>query len=282
MLRPATPADRSALIALALAEDAAWSGAGAGDVSEEETGEYIDGYEPGAVFEHDGRVIGYAAADEAGKTMLLLDPGADYGPALDALAGWFAERGLHQVDTYAGDTERIAWFEAHGFAHLRSSFDLERDVDAPLAPAEWPDAVSVAPYRRGEEDEAVHALVYVDAAWGDVPGHSERALDSWRSMISSEYRGWVARDDGRPVGWVAGRVFGDGRGWVQQIAVARPARGRGLGRALLLHSLADLVAHGATTLALGVEAANEHALGLYRDVGFGVTREFRVYARPGA
>ena len=165
---------------------------------------------------------------------------------------------------------------------MRSSFDLERGTDAPLAPAAWPDGVAIAPYRRGEEDAAVHALVYVDAAWGDVPGHCERSLDSWRSMISPEYRGWVARADGRAVGWVAGRVFGDGRGWVQQIAVARAERGRGLGRALLLHSLADLVSHGATSLALGVEAANEHALGLYRDVGFGVTREFRVYARAGA
>ena len=101
-------------------------------------------------------------------------------------------------------------------------------------------------------------------------------------MISPEYRGWIARRAGRPVGWVAGRVFGDGRGWIQQLAVARPSRGLGLGRALLLHALADLHGAGATSYALGVEAANEHALGLYRDVGFAVTREFRVYARTSA
>lgn len=279
MLRPVTPADRSALIAIALAEDAAWSGAD--PVSEEETGEFIDAYEPGAVFERDGRVAGYAAAETGGKTMLLLDPGADPGPALEPLVAWLAERGHREVDTYAADVRRVAWLEAHGFAHLRSSFDLDRGLEPPVAAATWPEGVAVAPFRRGEEDEAVHALVYVDAAWADVPGHSERALDAWRSMISAEYRGWVARRDGRPVGWVAGRVYPDGRGWVQQLAVARAERGRGLGRALLLHSLADLVAHGATSLALGVEAANEHALGLYRDVGFHITREFRVYARAG-
>ena len=40
MLRPATPGDRPDLIALALAEDAAWSGEP--EVSPEEAGEFID------------------------------------------------------------------------------------------------------------------------------------------------------------------------------------------------------------------------------------------------
>jgi hypothetical protein len=73
MLRPATPADRPNLIALALAEDAAWSGAP--EVSAEEAGEFIDQYGPGVVFARDGRVAGYASAGEGGDTILLSDPG---------------------------------------------------------------------------------------------------------------------------------------------------------------------------------------------------------------
>ena len=73
-------------------------------------------------------------------------------------------------------------------------------------------------------------------------------------------------------------MFDDGRGWVEQLAVARSARGLGLGRALMLHSLAELLAGGATSLATGVEAENERALGLYRDIGFAVEREWRIYA----
>jgi hypothetical protein len=45
MIRPATPDDRPALIALGLAEDAAWSGAA--PVSAGEVGEFLDGCEPG-------------------------------------------------------------------------------------------------------------------------------------------------------------------------------------------------------------------------------------------
>ena len=280
MLRPATPADRPGLIALALAEDAAWSGAPA--VSSEEAGEFIDSHGPGVIFERDGRVAGYAAVGEGGESILLTDPGDPPEPALEALVAWLGERGHHEVDTYAGDVRRIAWLEAHGFTYRRSFFDLQRGIDAPLAPAVWPSGVAIARYRPGEDDDAVHALVYVDAAWGEVPGHTQLPLEAWRSMLTPDYRGWVARRDGRPVGWVVGRVFGDGRGWIEQLAVARSARGLGLGRALLLHSLAELRSRGATSLALGVQAANESAIGLYRDIGFEVAREWRVYAKATA
>ena len=279
MLRPATPADRPDLIALALAEDAAWSGVP--EVSAEEAGELIDRYRPGVIFERDGRVAGYAAVDEGGGTILLADPGDPVAP-LEALVAWLGERGHHEVDTYAADARRIEWLEAHGFVHRRSAFDLVRAIDPPPAPAVWPSGVAIARYRSGEDDVAVHTLIYVDAAWAEVPGHTERSLETWRSMIVPDYSGWVARRDGHAIGWVAGRVFDDGRGWVEQLAVARSARGLGLGRALMLHSLAELRSRGATSLATGVEAENEKALGLYLDVGFEVDREWRVYARPPA
>ena len=277
MLRPATPADRPALIALALAEDAAWSGSPA--VSADEVGEFVDGCGPGVIFERDGRVAGYAAAGDGSESILLVDPGDDPEPALEALVAWLGERGHHEVDSYARDARRIAWLEANGFTHRRSYFDLRRGLDPPLAPAVWPSGIAVARYRPGADEAAVHALIYVDAAWEEVPGHTRRSLESWRSMLTPEYRGWVARRETRLVGWVAGRVFDDGRGWVEQLAVARSARGGGLGRALLLHSLADLCSEGATSLATGVQGANEQATGLYRDVGFEVDREWRVYSR---
>ena len=279
MLRPATPSDRAALIALALAEDAAYSGAP--EVSEDEAGEFIDLFEPGVVYECDGRVAGYAA-ETGDKPLVLVDPAIDPAPALEALVPWLAERGHRRVDTYAGDARRIAWLSERGFSHERSTFDLHRGADPPPASPEWPRDVEVARYRRGDDDAAVHALIYVDAAWAEIAGHVSHPLEAWQAMIGPEYRGWVARRDGRPVGWVAGRVFDDGRGWIQQVAVARPERRRGLGRALLLHSLDELRSLGATSFALGVEAVNDGAVGLYLDIGFAVEREWRVYAKPAA
>jgi ribosomal protein S18 acetylase RimI-like enzyme len=277
MLRPATPADRPDLIALALAEDAAWTDAP--PVSEEEAGEFIDFAGPRVIFERDGRVAGYAVARDGGGTLVIVDPADDPGDALEALVAWLAERGRHEVDSYARDVRRIGWLEANGFTYRGSGFDLQRGADPPPASPIWPSGVAVGRYRPGDDDEAVHALVYVDAAWGEVPGHHERPLEAWRSGLKAESRGWLARRGERPVGWIVGRVFSDGRGWVDQIAVARSARGAGLGRALLLHSLADLRSAGATSFALGVQGSNESALRLYRGVGFALEREWRSYSR---
>jgi ribosomal protein S18 acetylase RimI-like enzyme len=278
MLRPATTADRPALIALALAEDAARSDAPA--VSADEVGEFIDSCEPGVVFERDGRAAGYAAAGEGDNTILLVDPGDSPDPALEALVAWLGERGHHEVTGYGRDSVRIAWLEAHGFIHQRSFFDLQRGTDPPPPPPVWPEGVAITRYRPGDDDQAIHTLIYVDAAWAEVPGHTQRSLETWRSALTPEHRGWIAHRDGSQVGWVAGRVFSDGRGWVEQLAVAQPARGRGLGRALLLHALTDLLKQGATAFALGVQGTNDNATGLYRNVGFEVEREWRVYA-PG-
>jgi len=274
-LRPATPEDRPLAIALGLAEDAAWSGAE--PVSEEEAAEFVDSYEPGVVFELEGRVAGYAGTREGGA-LLLADPAVAL-PAVEALVAWLGERGHRRIETYERDTERIAWLEAHGYRHLHSAFDLHRDVEPPPPAPQWPEAIELRRYDAAADAEAVHALIYVDAAWADVPGHVGRPLEKWRAGMAG-YRAWVARRDGRPVGMVAGRVFEDGRGWVEQLAVARDARGQGLGRALLLHSLIELAGQGATSLALGVQGANETAIRLYRDIGFRVDRAWRSYALP--
>jgi hypothetical protein len=114
MLRPTTAADRPELIALTLTEDAAWSGAP--EVSADEAGEFIDHHGLGVIFECDGRAAGYAAIRVGGGTTLLADPD-DPAAALEALVAWLGERGHHEVETYAGDTQRIAWLEAHGFTY---------------------------------------------------------------------------------------------------------------------------------------------------------------------
>jgi ribosomal protein S18 acetylase RimI-like enzyme len=149
-----------------------------------------------------------------------------------------------------------------------------------LPAAVFPAGVEVAPYRLGEADEAVHRMIYADAAWASVPGHADRDLDSWRQKERPCRSLFLARRDGRPVGWVSGRVLSSGRGYISTLAVAERERRRGLGRALLLHAFADLQPAGARGFALGVEAHNEGALGLYRSVGLEVEREWRIYATP--
>lgn len=270
-LRPATDADRDTVLALAVAEEAAWLGAA--ESSAAEIREWLDseGGVTGGVLSEDGRGFAQDGRHEAILIATAVEP-------VEALLLWLRERRRPlEVATHAGDAPRIAVFEANGLRHVRSAFTLARPAD-PVPPARFPDGVVVEPYRFGTDDAAVHRLMYVDAAWSAVEGHTNRDLEAWRSLESMSTTLLLARRDGRPVGWVCGRLLETGRGYVQTLAVARDERGGGLGRALLLHAFADLQAAGATDLGLGVEAANEQALGLYRSVGLTVEQEWRHYA----
>jgi ribosomal-protein-alanine N-acetyltransferase len=63
------------------------------------------------------------------------------------------------------------------------------------------------------------------------------------------------------------------------IAVAPPARGKGIGGALLASHLAALAAEGAKSLFLEVESDNQAALALYRRFDFREVGERKAYYR---
>jgi ribosomal protein S18 acetylase RimI-like enzyme len=279
-LRPATEADREAVLHLGVAEEAAWFGTA--EISAEEVGEWIDeegGVGPGVVAVDDaGRIRGFASPGRA-QAVVLADPARAEVLANELLPWLDGRRDVVELVTYAGDAARVAAFERHGLRHRRSSFSMERpESAAPPPPAEFPGGIAVAPYQLGDADEAVHRLIFVDAAWTSVAGHADRDLDSWREKERHCRSLFLARRDDRPVGWFSGRLLDNGRGYVSTLAVAVSDRGQGLGRALLLHGLADLQRAGARGLGLDVFAENGAALGLYRSVGLQIQREWRIYA----
>jgi ribosomal protein S18 acetylase RimI-like enzyme len=72
----------------------------------------------------------------------------------------------------------------------------------------------------------------------------------------------------------------NGGGYVGEIGVRRPWRGRGLGRALLLHSFAEFQRRGQTRVTLGVDAENPTgATKLYDSVGMHVEMESVVFEK---
>jgi ribosomal protein S18 acetylase RimI-like enzyme len=84
---------------------------------------------------------------------------------------------------------------------------------------------------------------------------------------------------------VAGVVVSDvldgaGLGWLSDVGVLAPFRGRGIGRALLLRAFADLRARGCDRVRLNVDAENTTgATRLYERAGMHVHREWRVFEK---
>ena len=180
-------------------------------------------------------------------------------------------RGLLGVWSHHTDPDRIALFERHGYQHVRTFLQLDRDLGPEVEPPEWPQGISVRTYRKGQDEAAVHAAG--EEAFRDHFRPTEMDLDGWIEFRFSrddlDLGLWfVAWDDEEVAGAVLSFETPIG-GYVDELFVRRPWRGRGLGRALLLQSCVELRRRGQLRAYLGVDSANPTgAMHLYESAGF--------------
>ena len=102
------------------------------------------------------------------------------------------------------------------------------------------------------------------SAFAGLPGWSDRRV---LDVLSRDVV-FVAREQGRPAGYVALRPATDGAIVVEQLLVAPGHERRGIGRRLLAHAEGYAIAERAPTLRIVVEEGNRPARSLYRRSGF--------------
>jgi mycothiol synthase len=92
---------------------------------------------------------------------------------------------------------------------------------------------------------------------------------------------WFLAQDGEKIaGALLGRVREAERGWVDQVAVLRPWRKRGLGTALLRQAFEAFHRRGITRVGLGVDGQSlTGAQRLYEQVGMQVTMRIGHYEK---
>src|SRR3712207_6787044 len=106
-------------------------------------------------------------------------------------------------------------------------------------------------------------------------GWNQTAAD-WRRFLALEPDGcFVAEHDGTPVGTTTTAVFGP-VAWIGMVLVDAPARGRGVGTALVRHALAALDRRGVPTVRLDATPLGQP---LYERLGF--TGQFRLSRYEG-
>jgi len=287
-LRAPNIGDLDAMSRVVDAQDTAWWGEPDGDVDDmrhelERVERALGSLDAGArVAIIDGELIGVALAVGHGQTSVAVDPGvAGASDARRTLFEWLTEFDDVQIEAPAQDAVRLADLASFGLLPYRSSFELERPGDViDLPQPQWPEGIVPVTFRLGIDDEELHTMIY--SFWTDVPGHTARPIDEWRSAILAGP--WfdadlvvIARsgDGGGPiVGCALGRTFNGDVGWVAQLGVAQSARGLGLGRAVLIEVCRRLSTKQPRIIGLGVEAENANALGLYRSIGMEVVREW--------
>ena len=275
-LRPPQPSDAPAVLELIVARDIADLGRPDYTLEDVRADWAAPGFEPERdawLVEEDGAAIGYALLDDRGAALVTVPPaneGRGVGTLLrEAAEARAIERGEALVRQYvpiANEAARTVLLAAGywpAFSYFRMRMDL---AGVPDPPAEVP----VRAFGRGTDDGPVHALV--EEAMTGVPGNEPRSLESWQ-LAKVEREGWdpslwlLHEDAGGLTGVVLCERWEDGIGYVDYLAVASRARGRGLGRAMLLHGLAALRTAGLGVAELSVQGENASATRLYESVG---------------
>jgi mycothiol synthase len=238
------------------------------------------------VAESHGTVVGCGWLLPRGEHALLDATGeAALEPLLDELEARAADLApmvravLHERDR-AGDV-----LAARGYRAIRASYDMEIALEPPPAPPSWPEGVTARTARPG--DEPVFWRVQQEA-FADHWGHHPRTYDEWSHLYGTvrpfDPELWLLTEQGsEPVGAAICErgIEGDEEtGWIHVVAVRRPWRGRGVGRALLAWSFGALAAVGMRRAALSVDAENTTgAVRLYERAGMRVSQRFTYWEK---
>jgi mycothiol synthase len=181
------------------------------------------------------------------------------------------------------DAERRASLDRRGFTAVRQYFEMEIDLADDLAAPTWPREMEARGYRPGIDDHAVHEADL--EAFAEHHLFEPRDYDEWRIFHADAPDAdvtlwWLAWEGDELAGFVI-PFAGDRGAVIGDLAVRRPWRGRGIGRALLLAAFATLRERGQNVARLTVDAQNvTDAVRVYEAAGMHVSRRFDVMERP--
>ncbi|MEU6245485.1 GNAT family N-acetyltransferase [Streptomyces sp. NPDC047024] len=286
--RPATPDDVPAIHALVTECERKLYGRGRSDAG----AVAADLVRPGLVMESDtvlvfgpgGRLVGRAWVDR--RSEVDVHPGHRGRGLGAALLGWTLARarqaGVDRVVQTVpdGDAGAVGLLRAYGYEPLVTAWLLEFALAAEPAVPEPPEGITARPFRPGD-GAATHVLV-------------QDAFDEWQER-RQPYEEWVAHTVERPVfapQWSALAFAGDqlvgaalaldvpgvGEGYLEQVAVRRDHRGRGIARLLLRHTFRAFHHAGLDACTLWTHS-DTGALDLYLRVGMTVRHSSTVFRK---
>ena len=258
-----------------------------------------------AAFTLDGQLVGYARTfqnpePESEVRCWLV---AEVHPAYrsdgleDALLDWGEERGQQRLLPMTHSSARVlrsglqdtqharqAQLEQRGFSIVRYFFRMQRDLSEPIPAVQLPGDLALRVYTP-ELDTAVFAAF--NEAFRDHWSFDPITAEEWQMFV-------VGRTSFRPdltyvvmageevAGFSINGVSpeenarrGRSEGWVEELAVRRPWRKRGVATALLCASLHAFKAEGLQYAMLGVDTQNlSGALRVYEHVGFNAIKRY--------
>jgi mycothiol synthase len=198
---------------------------------------------------------------------------------LELMESRLAEEGVQRIHswTVAGDARAEELFGSRGYREVRRFWEMRIELADEIPEPSVPVELFVE-----SEAESFHAAL--EESFSDHWEHEPESFDRWwtrqRKRANFDPSLWFVIKDGDEIAGVARNEARPPEGWVGALGVRAEWRGRGFGRALLLHSFHEFRRRGMTRAALGVDAANATgATYLYESVGMRAAEENVVWEK---
>ena len=178
-----------------------------------------------------------------------------------------AKRGIY---THVSDTashQKSILVEA-GYSIKKNIFNMHKELSGDQPEPELPTGFSIRTTVTGQDEPAIHTLVQEAFDWRV---RDPQPFDEWeefmiRSDIYNENLWFLAVKGGEIIGTCLCYKYSD-IGWIRQLAVQKPYRKLGIGRALLQRSFQAFKALGMPKAGLAVESVNANACHFYQTAG---------------
>lgn len=262
------------------------------------------------IVELDGRVVGYARVEWSDQTdgsrtfeqVCIVEPSVRGRGIGAALLAWGEARAReiaadepadcplwHGAGLWDADERGARLLRNHGYEPARTFFFMVRPTLDELGPVVVPEGFELRPVELADLRAIFEAggKAFRDH-WGAV--HDDDA--SFERFVGDPHTDpslFVVAYAGDEVAGAVLNVIDDDenglfdrrRGLLDSVFVRRPYRRRGLGRTIVLQSLALLRDRGMTSASLGVDAENPNAaLHLYESCGFVRVRSSTAWRKP--
>ena len=251
----------------------------------------LEGFDPAAdalMVTEEARLVAYAEVP-GWRAQATVRPDARNRGIGTALLRWVEWRARHRppdgdemrVGQTVIDSDRgaIDLFRRHGYVARHTSWALQLPAGVTIEHRSLADGIEIRPFRPDEE-YAVYRVI--EDAFNEWPNRIPSTFEDWRATATRRADFdpsllLVAASGGEVVGVAFGIPYED-EGWVQQLAVRRNHRGRGLARALLRASFDEFRRRGAPAVGLSTDSRTG-ALDLYRSVGMVVKASYTHWSK---
>jgi mycothiol synthase len=244
-----------------------------------------------------GELAGYAAVEDRGPTLTYAEgyvhphyTGLGVGTSLirltEARAWEHASLALPGTCVVldntinGGDRRARRLLEREDYEPVRHFWRMAIELGEAPKP-ESPEGVSIRPCIPGPEERAVFEAL--DEAFRDHWDHRPEAFEEWErrnKRFGFDPGLWLLAVAGDEVVGAAVSQERSGTGWVNELAVRRPWRRRGLGLALLRWAFGEFYRRGISKIALAVDSQSlTGASRLYERAGMHIERLYSVYRK---